>query len=189
MLFFVRFLHSSPSLVQASHMIYGYYLGKKENLEQWRIYFPKRKDFRFLGNVSSKTIQGYRQLPKEGKLLVITKSMKDVMCLYSLGIPAIAPNSETQFVDDKTLENLKQRFKYIVLLYDNDLTGIKFANKIHKLHPELKIAIIPRSTGSKDISDFYRDHGRQQTLQLIKDSIKLLKQNEKVDKYKSNSFL
>ena len=44
--------------------------------------------------------------------------MKDVMCLYSFGIPAIAPNSETQFVSEKVLEELKQRFKHIVLLYD-----------------------------------------------------------------------
>ena len=110
--------------------------------------------------------------------------MKDVMCLYSMGITAIAPNSETQFVDDKTLESLKERFDNIVLLYDNDLTGVKFANKIHKLHPELKIAIIPRSTGSKDISDYYRDHGREKTLQFIKDSArKLLKKYEKVDKH------
>lgn len=179
------FLNTKIIAQSAQHSpIYGYYFGKKENLEQWRIYFPKRKDFRFLGNVSSKTIQGFKQLPKKGKLLVITKSMKDVMCLYSMGIMAIAPNSETQFVDDKILENLKERFENIVLLYDNDLTGVRFANKIHKLHPELKIAIIPRSTGSKDISDYYKDHGREKTLQFIKDSArKLLKKYEKVDKH------
>jgi len=177
------FLNTRIIAQSAQHCpIYGYYLGKKDNLEQWRIYFPQRKDFRFLGNASSKTIQGFKQLPKSGKLLVITKSMKDVMCLYSLGITAIAPNSETQFVDDKTLENLKQRFKYIVVLYDNDLTGVKFANKIKREHPDLIVTIIPRSTGSKDISDYYRDHGREKTLQFIKNSAKILKQKyEKVD--------
>lgn len=175
------FLNGIICAQSAQHSpIYGYYFGKKENIEQWRIYFPKRKDFRFLGNVSTKTIQGFKQLPKTGKLLVITKSMKDVMCLYSLGITAIAPNSETQFLDDKVLEDLKSRFTYIVLLYDNDLTGVRFANKIHKAHPEIKIAIIPRSTGSKDISDYYRDHGREQTVEFIKQGIHYFK-NEKVD--------
>ena len=93
------FLNGNIYAQSAQHSpIYGYYFGKKENIEQWRIYMPKRKEFRFIGNVSTKTIQGYKQLAKSGKLVVITKSMKDVMCLYSLGIPAIAPNSETQFV-------------------------------------------------------------------------------------------
>lgn len=43
---------------------YGYYFGKKEHVEQWKIYYPKRSDYRFIGNISTKTIQGYRQLPK-----------------------------------------------------------------------------------------------------------------------------
>lgn len=176
------FLNGNIYAQSAQHSpIYGYYFGKKENIEQWRIYMPKRKEFRFIGNVSTKTIQGYKQLAKTGKLVVITKSMKDVMCLYSLGIPAIAPNSETQFVSDKVLEELKQRFKYVVLLYDNDLTGVRFTNKIRKEHPELIVSMIPRNTGAKDISDYYRDYGRKGTQEFITNYIKKLKKNEKVD--------
>lgn len=176
------FLNRNIYAQSAQHSpIYGYYFGKKENIEQWRIYMPKRKEFRFIGNVSTKTIQGYKQLAKTGKLVVITKSMKDVMCLYSLGISAIAPNSETQFVSDKVLEELKQRFKYIVLLYDNDLTGVRFTNKIRKQHPELIVSMIPRSTGAKDISDYYYIYGRKNTQEFITNYIKKLKKNEKVD--------
>ena len=123
------FLNNYIYAQSAQHSpIYGYYFGKKENVEQWRIYMPHRKEFRVIGNVSTKTIQGFKQLPKSGNILVITKSMKDVMCLHSMGVIAIAPNSETQFVSDKVLEELKQRFKYIVLLYDNDLTGVRITN-------------------------------------------------------------
>ena len=176
------FLNGNIYAQSAQHSpIYGYYFGKKENIEQWRIYMPKRKEFRFIGNVSTKTIQGYKQLAKSGKLVVITKSMKDVMCLYSLRIPAIAPNSETQFVSDKILEELKQRFKYVVLLYDNDLTGVRFTNKIRKEHPELIVSMIPRSTGAKDISDYYHMYGRKGTQEFITNYIKKLKKNEKVD--------
>ena len=53
---------------------YGYYGGKEDNVELWRIYFPKKKQYRFLTNWKAKQIQGYKQLPKSGKLLVITKS-------------------------------------------------------------------------------------------------------------------
>ena len=66
------------------------------------------------------------------------------MCLYSLGISAIAPNSETQFISKNVLNDLKKRFKYIVVLFDNDLTGVSFMNKQKKKYPELIYTCIPR---------------------------------------------
>lgn len=158
--------------------IYGYYFGKKENIEQWKIYFPNRKEFRFINNLSSKTIQGFKQLPKSGKLLVITKSQKDLMCLYSLGIPAIAPNSENIFISNDLYEKLKQRFKYIVLLYDCDLTGVRFTNKIRKQYKDLLVAIIPRKYEAKDISDFYKKYGKDKTIKLIKEYLTSIKHEE-----------
>lgn len=173
------FLNGNLVSQRAQHNpIYGYYFGKKEGIEQWRIYFPQRKEMRFMGNVPTKTVQGYKQLPKSGKVLVITKSMKDVMLLYELGIPAIAPNSETQFVSDKMLEDLKSRFKHIILLYDNDYTGICFTNKIRKAHPELVPFIIPRKTKCKDISDFYKMYGKLETKRLIKSGINYIKNKQ-----------
>ena len=160
--------------------IYGYFFGKKENIEQWRIYIPKRKEFRFIGNVSTKTIQGYKQLPEKGKLLVITKSMKDSMLLSSLGIPAVAPNSETQFVSEKMLNEFRERFKNIVLLYDSDKTGVKFMNKIRKQHHDLIICMIPRKYEAKDISDFYQKYGKNKTIEGIKEYINYLKREEKI---------
>lgn len=178
------FLNSNIFAQTTQHSpIYGYYFGKKENIEQWRIYMPKRKEFRFIGNVSTKTIQGYKQLAKNGKLVVITKSMKDVMCLYSLGIPAIAPNSETQQLDKKMLDELKSRFNYIVYFYDNDLPGIKGMQKIRKEFPELLYYWIPRKYEAKDISDFYHKYGKDKTINFIKNEIKRIKNGEKVDKY------
>lgn len=157
--------------------IFGYYGKKYQGLELWRCYFPKRTSFRFITNWPSKKIQGYDQLPKKGKLLVITKSMKDSMCLYSCGITACAPNSENLFIPDKVLEDLKNRFENIVVLYDNDRPGLYNMAKIRKEHPELTYVFIPRRYGSKDISDFYKDHGRKETLNLIKTFILWLKEH------------
>ena len=157
--------------------IFGYYGKKYQGLELWRCYFPKRTSFRFITNWPSKKIQGYDQLPKKGKLLVITKSMKDSMCLYSCGITACAPNSENLFISDKVLEDLKNRFKNIVVLYDNDRPGLYNMAKIRKEHPELTYVFIPKRYGSKDISDFYKDHGRKETLNLIKTFILWLKEH------------
>ena len=157
--------------------IFGYYGKKYQGLELWRCYFPKRTSFRFITNWPSKKIQGYDQLPKKGKLLVITKSMKDSMCLYSCGITACAPNSENLFIPDKVLEDLKNRFENIVVLYDNDRPGLYNMAKIRKEHPELTYIFIPKKYGSKDISDFYKDHGRKETLNLIKTFILWLKEH------------
>lgn len=104
--------------------------------------------------------------------------MKDVMCLYSMGITAIAPNSETQFISDAVLEDLKTRFTHIVVLFDNDYTGISFMSKIKKLHPELVYTWLPRSSRAKDISDYYKEHGKGETLNLIKKFVLWLKENK-----------
>ena len=158
---------------------YGYYFGKDENRELWKIYYPFRKTFRFIGNIKTTTIQGYNQLPKKSKLLVITKSLKDCMVLYNLGIAAIAPQSETQFIEENVLEDLRKRFKHIVLLFDNDQTGIEFTNKIKRKYNWITPMIIPLKYNAKDISDFYKAYGRDKTIELIKEGIIYLKQWKK----------
>lgn len=157
--------------------IFGYYGGKYQGMELWRCYFPKRTSFRFITNWPAKKIQGYDQLSKNGKLLVITKSMKDCMTLYSCGITAIAPNSENLFIPEPVLEDLKSRFKHIVVFYDSDRPGLYNMAKIRRDHPELTYISIPKKYGSKDISDFYNEHGRKETLNLIKEFVLWLKEN------------
>lgn len=153
--------------------IFGYYGGtiKEDNKkhELWRIYIPKRTSFRFITNWKSKKIQGFDQLPKSGKLLVITKSMKDCLCLYQFNITAIAPCSENLFVSESVLEDLKNRFQKIVVFYDNDRPGMYNMAKIRRQHPELIYTYIPKMYQSKDISDFYKDHGKAATIKLLKE--------------------
>lgn len=151
----------------SKHPIFGYYRGKNENkTELWRIYLPKHrsKEPRFLSNWKSIMLQGAKQLPKSGDLLVITKSLKDCMTLYSLGITAIAPNSENLFLTESQFNKLKTRFKHIVLFYDNDKAGIHNMNKFKK---EVDCVWIPRKYDVKDISDFYAKYGREETIKLI----------------------
>ena len=133
--------------------IYGYYFGKDKNgIEKWKIYFPLKTEYRFLNNLSKKVLQGYHQLPKAGELLVITKSMKDLMAMYEFGIPAVSPNSETLFVDDKKLEEFKQRFKHILVIYDQDRPGKHNMWLIRKQYPELNYFYMPWYL-AKDFTD------------------------------------
>lgn len=155
-------------LFSETQRVYGYYGGIKDNLECWRCYFPGKRKYKFIGNWKSLMIQGAHMLPKQGgDYIVITKSMKDVMCLYEYGIPAIAPCSENVFITDSQLERIKKKFKRIYLLYDNDETGLSFSFKIKRQHPEVKLLYLPRYGGDKDISDFRKAHGYKKTLELI----------------------
>ena len=165
------------------NLIFGYYGGKMNGKELWRVYYPKRKEYRFLTNWPSKKVQGYKQLPKSGNLLIITKSMKDTMCLRGLGIIAIAPNSETQWLSKTMLSELKERFKYIVTFYDNDRPGLYNMAKIRKEHSDLFYFYIPKKFKAKDISDFYMKYGREKTLKFIKHYITKLSNyvKEKLD--------
>ena len=83
-------------------------------------------------------MQGAHALPKEGgEYLAITKSLKDVACLYSCGITAIAPISENCFVTEAQFERLSKKFKKIILFYDNDSAGITHMNKFRKQFPDV----------------------------------------------------
>lgn len=158
-------------LESSNQRIFGYYGGIKNGIEMWRIYNVGKKKYKFISNWKSNMIQGAHMIPKNGgDLLVITKSLKDVMVFYEFGITAIAPNSENLFVSDKQLEKLKKYFKNIVVFYDNDIAGVSGMNKIKKSHPELKFIFIPRKYEAKDISDYYKKYGKEKTLKLINDA-------------------
>ena len=147
--------------------IYGYYFGKdKNNKEKWKIYFPMRTEFRFLNNTSKKLLQGYKQLPKTGDLLVISKSMKDIMAMYEFNIPAVAPNSETLFINDKQLEEFKSRFKHILIFYDSDRPGKYNMAKIRREHPELNYYFLPKYL-SKDFTDTIKQVGINKMKELV----------------------
>lgn len=76
-------------------------------------------------------------LPKSGDYVVVTKSMKDVMVFYELGIPAIAPISENCYLTEAQHLKLVKRFKHVILFYDNDIAGVHNLNKFRKMHLEL----------------------------------------------------
>lgn len=143
----------------------AYYFGKdEENKDKVKLYFYNRRDEnRFTTNTNR--IQGIKQIPNSGELLIITKSMKDVMCLHELGIPSIAPQSESFIFYDYIITELKKRYKKVVLLYDNDSTGIRNATKHAELYG-IPCVFYPDNT-AKDTSDYYKVFGREQTLNQI----------------------
>lgn len=83
--------------------------------------------------MTNRHVQGLSELPKEGgDLLIITKSLKDVMCCYEMGFNAIAAASETVFIPEDILRSLRSKWKHIVILYDRDQTGMLKARQYSK---------------------------------------------------------
>lgn len=149
--------------------IYGYYFGKDKNKKEfWKIYFPmnKNKGIRFINNLPKKILQGYHQLPKNGDLLVITKSMKDLCAMYEFDIPAVSTASESTFISDKQLEEFKSRFKHIIVIFDSDRPGKHNMWLIRKKYPELNYYVLP-NTLEKDFTDSIKKIGVDKMKELV----------------------
>ena len=125
----------------------------------FKIYRPLGDKFtKWRNNLTEFDVQGYAQLPKKGNLLIITKSLKDVMVLHEMGYNAVSPSSESTFIPDVVLNDLKKRFKHILLCFDRDVPGVTNMRKV-SLKTGLKGFLVHKSFKAKDISDAVKTNG------------------------------
>lgn len=137
----------------------------------FKIYRPLADKYtKWRNNLTENDIQGFKQLPKTGDILIITKSMKDVMCLYEMGISAISPSSESTFIPDKVLEQLKKRFKRIIIMFDRDEAGVKYLRKM-SLKTGLEGLLVHKKFKAKDISDAVKANGFTKIKQWLYEEI------------------
>lgn len=137
----------------------------------FKIYRPLADKYtKWRNNLTENDIQGFKQLPKTGDILIITKSMKDVMCLYEMGISAISPSSESTFIPDKVLEQLKKRFKRIIIMFDRDEAGVKYLRKM-SLKTGLEGLLVHKKFKAKDISDAVKANGFTKVKQWLYEEI------------------
>lgn len=146
----------------------------------FKIYRPLADKYtKWRNNLTEYDIQGYAQLPSKSDTLIITKSMKDVMCLYEMGIPAISPSSESTFIPNDILEGLKKRFKRIIILFDRDNAGVKYLRKM-SLKTGLEGLLVHKRFKAKDISDAIKANSFEEIKEWLYGEIK--KQNTKEEK-------
>jgi 5S rRNA maturation endonuclease (ribonuclease M5) len=156
--------------------IFGYYGGiNMDGEEQWKIYFPTKRKYRFMTNWSSTILQGSKVLPKKSDYIIITKSMKDVMCLHEFGLQAIAPNSENIIISDAKFKRIQSKYKNVFVLMDNDLPGVKGAHKYKKKF-NIKCIFIKRRY-SKDISDLHKKIAESSFWKAIEELESITKNN------------
>lgn len=148
---------------------YAYYGGNVNGINLWRVYFPLRKNRRFLNNGSF--IQGLH-MAEPARVCIITKSLKDVLCYKTFGITAVAVPSETYLMTKDEIFNLKSKFDVVITNFDYDSAGIRLANKYKKVHRCTPIMFTQGKHNQpdyevKDFAEFVHVFGRERTIQLI----------------------
>lgn len=110
-------------------------------------------------------LEGYDQLPAFGKLLVITKSIKDVKTLVAAGYNAICCSSENSLnIFILYAYELSCRFDEIIVWGDPDKTGRDYGLRIKQIINKVKIA---NSIIAKDPSDIVMETRTQFFLHQI----------------------
>ena len=136
---------------------YAYaYVEFKEGKTTLKIYQPyNKKGYKWANRHDSSVISLWTKIPKTGDKVCICSSLKDALCLSAnTGIPAIAPQGEGYNMSDTAINELKNRFTKVYILYDNDTAGLIDGQKLSESTGFINL-VLPSEYGAKDISDLY----------------------------------
>lgn len=158
---------------------YAYaYVEHKDNKTFIKIYQPLNKNgYKWTSNIDRSVWSLWTKIPKYGTNLIISSSVKDclnIMC--NLRIPSICLQGEGYLPKPHIMEELKSRYKNIIVFFDNDFTNSNNPghNDAKKLSEEynLKMIEIPKEYKSKDPSDLFKKYGRDKYLEIMNKILK-----------------
>lgn len=156
---------------------FAYYLGKIDNTILWKLYFPFKKESRFITN-NKICIENINEI-KGNRFLILTKSQKDKILLRQIfkdlnitTVDVYSTLSESVHIPDNILMYLYTKYTTIFSMFDNDKAGseaIQYLAKTSKIYP---FFFVGKSVinFSKDITDTSKDYGYDYVLNLIKES-------------------
>jgi DNA primase len=143
----------------------NFYIDETDILRR-KIYCPLNENFKWTSNITSLVVPGIKNIDKTGDLLIITKSVKDMLVFKVCGYRnVISTNNETTFIPEKLFNKLSKRYKRILINFDNDTTGKKFGDEFAAQYG-LKAVYTPDNE-PKDISDYFQKYGYEKTKKLI----------------------
>ena len=149
---------------------YAYaFVERKEGNVTLKIYQPFNHDgYKWSNKHDRSVISLWTKIPETGDLVCICSSMKDALCLScNLNIPAIAIQGEGYGISTTAINELKRRYKRIVICLDNDKAGLEDSEKL-SLRTGFQNIILPQIPNAKDISDIYKALGKKQFINLLK---------------------
>lgn len=158
---------------------YAYaYVEHKEGKVTLKIYQPFNTDgYKWSSNIDRSVWSLWTKIPKYGDNLIISSSVKDclnIMCNFK--IPSICLQGEGYLPKPHIMEELKSRYKNIIVLFDNDFTNPNNPghNDAKKLSEEynLKMVEIPAKYEAKDPSDLFKKYGKNRYLEIMNEILK-----------------
>lgn len=153
---------------------YAYaYVERKEGNITIKVYQPLCPMFKWpANNNDGSTIALWSKIPQFGNVICICSSVKDALCLWgNTGVPAVALQGEGYPMSSHAINDLKGRFKRVIIILDNDIPGLEYSVKLANSTGFQNI-ILPPFRGGKDISDYYKVIGNKSI--FTKNIIKLI---------------
>ena len=146
---------------------YAYvYVERKDGIVSFKIYQPYSKEYKWMSKHDSSVWDLWTKIPEKGDKLIITSSRKDALAIWSnTGIPALSLQGEGYIPKEHVVQQLKDRYNKVYVLYDNDFQseenhGRMYGKMIAERFNVTQIEI-PEKWGSKDPSDLVKNHGRE----------------------------
>lgn len=146
---------------------YAYvYVERKDGIVSFKIYQPYSKEYKWMSKHDSSVWDLWTKIPEKGDKLIITSSRKDALAIWSnTGIPALSLQGEGYIPKEHVVQQLKDRYNKVYVLYDNDFQseenhGRMYGKMIAERFNITQIEI-PEKWGSKDPSDLVKNHGRE----------------------------
>ena len=154
------------------------FIERKDGEETYKIYQPFSKDYKWLNSHNDSIWQGWSQLPvsDHGGTLIITKSLKDVMCIKeNTGYNAVALQCENVLPKKQVIDELEERFGLCLIFYDNDYDKEENWGQIFSKRLEQETGFIGRCIDSKheakDFSDLVEKVGSKKAVEIFEREI------------------
>ena len=152
---------------------YAYvYVERKDGIVSFKIYQPYSKEYKWMSKHDSSVWDLWTKIPEKGDKLIITSSRKDALAIWSnTGIPALSLQGEGYIPKEHVVQQLKDRYNKVYVLYDNDFQseenhGRMYGKMIAESFNITQIEISEKWK-SKDPSDLVKNHGREVLREVI----------------------
>lgn len=165
------FFNNDKTTIPAEKYAYVY-VERKDNKVTLKVYQPYSERFKWISKHDSSVWDLWTKIPITGDKLIITSSRKDALCVWSnSGIPSLSLQGEGYIPKESVINELKNRYKDIYVLYDNDFQSDVNHGRIYGKHLSelynLKQIEIPDEYKSKDPSDLCMNYGREVVRNVI----------------------
>lgn len=147
-------------------------------LDAHKIYQPYRpKEYKWISNCNEDHIGNINNLPSTGDILYIQKAYDDHRVLRNLfNLSNVVWFQNEGCVPSRfILENLLSRFTNIIIMFDNDESGVAASYKLTQVFNSIRANstrfILTPIPQYKNISDVVRKEGRKDTIKIFKNII------------------